>query len=191
MMEVDAGELLGVAPCTEGMSWTQGKPGTMPVHPIMQENARLRQELAALRQGVGTMGSLPGIVDFSVDNAGLVSAWGREAERVFGRSAKDIVGRSLVSTIAFTNAGQVKLLGPDPMTEAESLPPLCRTSADAAHRELQSWSSRTSSAFRILGKGMTLAEKCCWIRSRVRYKASVHLGRPRLWSSLQDVQMGD
>ena len=145
----------------------------MPVHPIMQENARLRQELAALRQGVGTMGSLAGIVDFSVDSAGLVSAWGREAEQVFGRNAKDIVGRSLISTIAFTNAGQVKLLGPNPLTEAES------------------WSSRTSSAFRILGKAMTLAEKCCWIRSRVRYKASVHLGRPRLWSSLQDVQMGD
>lgn len=85
-----------------------GAAGDMQLLRLTEENTALKEALLEAQQGGAAAESpVPGVVAFALDDAGVLTAWGPEAERLFARSAKDIVGRELSAAMALTNAAEV------------------------------------------------------------------------------------
>jgi len=80
----------------------------MHLQRLAEENNLLKEQLAAARQGgAAAESSVAGVVAFALDGDGVLAAWGSEAERLFARSAKDMVGQTLFAAMPLKNSAEV------------------------------------------------------------------------------------
>ena len=87
-----------------------GEGNMQPQRLVEEQLAGARQEqLVAARQGgAAADSSVAGVVAFALDGDGVVTAWGSEAERLFARSANDMIGQEIFAALSLTNSAEVR-----------------------------------------------------------------------------------